>query len=480
VYLQNSCHRLNNYPGRWKSIIDDTVENSLQRCTNEELAIIVGNATHGGFLYLLKLADSLNQSHLLDGIEGDLLCIASGRGWSNTSEFLIIRGADFEAQNRVTPLYNSARFGHHDIAKLLLECGAEADALGANNRTPIQGAIYGHWWSDWWSYRSYRNRSPEEKKSYSTQSFAIVGLLIAGGASLEMTVTGEPLIHLAIKLGFEPIVKLLLRHGADVEMVNDYEHFLTPLATAIRYDAPEIAAILLANGASLHTLTDDDDALVLALRAQTSVRTLETLIDFGADVNRIYGPDSPLTYALRRRNPYLIDHLLKAGAKQGCEDRSLLVHNYIQQSPFDWQLSWDSDKIAILDVLIKHGADISQKDCRENTPLLEVCQERRWVTTQDTALQLNLLLEAGASVSISSLWGLSPLRMILFWDQGVDVKRKLRAMQILGEYNNHAKRAFDLLFAYYGKDESLLDYSSDVDPTVNDASFESSSPESSD
>ena len=70
--------------------------------------------------------------------------------------------------------------------------------------------------------------------------------------------------------------------------------------------------------------------------------------------------------------------------------------------------------------------------------------------------------------------------MILFWDQGVDVKRKLRAMQILGEYNNHAKRAFELLFAYYGKDESLLDYSSDVDPTANDASFESSSPESSD
>eukprot|EP00122_Pirum_gemmata_P014355 Pgem_evm1s13383 len=97
-------------------------------------------------------------------------------------------------------------------------------------------------------------------------------------------------IHFAVWFGHIALVKLLLNHGVDVNSLchlhryADYDHSIgTPLHLGLlrHQDDLELVRLLLESGALIKTPTATYQPIHLA----NSAKTLELLLQYGADVN---------------------------------------------------------------------------------------------------------------------------------------------------------------------------------------------------
>ena len=116
-------------------------------------------------------------------------------------------------------------WGHLDIVELLLDSGADINAVSRNKfvATPLQGAAV-------------------------AKRFELARLLIARGAKLSPRGEGgDSPLHECAGNGAIEIARLLLDHGADINAKNDEGK--TPLAIALEYKQPEIAKLLRERGA---------------------------------------------------------------------------------------------------------------------------------------------------------------------------------------------------------------------------------------
>ena len=126
-----------------------------------------------------------------------LLHFAARHGHAEVAKLLIEHGADVNDRNRyvyTTPLHEAAANGHAAVAKLLLEHGARTDVTSYGHETPFDMAVAnGH--------------------------AGIVGLFIEHGADVNTAHRGAlgPL-QLAARNGQSDVARLLLDHGANVNL----------------------------------------------------------------------------------------------------------------------------------------------------------------------------------------------------------------------------------------------------------------------
>ena len=116
-------------------------------------------------------------------------------------------------------------WGHLDIVALLLDSGADINAVSKNKfvATPLQGAAV-------------------------AKRIELARLLIARGAKLSPRGEGgDSPLHECAGNGAIEIARLLLDHGADINAKNDEGK--TPLAIALEYKQPEMAKLLRERGA---------------------------------------------------------------------------------------------------------------------------------------------------------------------------------------------------------------------------------------
>jgi ankyrin repeat protein len=179
-----------------------------------------------------------------------------------------------------------------------------------------------------------------------------VRLLLEAGANPNARVEDHdtPLLR-AVGQKEEPIVSLLLEHGADPNLVNDQGK--TPLMKAAHYGLPSVAQVLLEAGAEEEIRSDAGaTALDLALRRSPSVAlvlwdggrliddperrrwaalmvavakgqpvTVRTVIENGADVNRVEHEQTPLLWAVRTNHLKVGRALLDGGADPFYENK---------------------------------------------------------------------------------------------------------------------------------------------------------------
>ncbi|MHC4715724.1 MAG: ankyrin repeat domain-containing protein, partial [Planctomycetota bacterium] len=208
------------------------------------------------------------------------------------------------AMGRISPLHIAAAGGHEEVARILLDAGADVEA-GAGTWVPplTLAAGMGH--------------------------ANVVNLLLDSGAGIDAKDGdgGTPLGTAAYQ-GRKDIVKLLLDRGAAANTAGRD----SPLAHAVKGGQKAVAELLIARGAKVN------GELLVYLARQAAMPggpsqavkpdragTAAVLIDHGADVNHGAGKTTALHNAVktpfnRKPDPDLIRLLLKRGADVHARD----------------------------------------------------------------------------------------------------------------------------------------------------------------
>ena len=122
------------------------------------------------------------------------------------------------------PLFAASRWGHVDVARVLLDYGADINAQDIHGQTAL------HW--------------PSQEGH-----IKVVQLLLEHGGTLDVQAkhNNNTPLHLASKNGRLGVVRLLLDHGADVQVRNEADSTPFMLATQEKHD--DVAQLLLDRGA---------------------------------------------------------------------------------------------------------------------------------------------------------------------------------------------------------------------------------------
>jgi ankyrin repeat protein len=189
-------------------------------------------------------------------------------------KLLLAKGADINARTveRRTVLHEAAVQPAGDaLVATLLEAGADVNARTITGQTPLYIAVNA-------SLASTRllldkGADPNAKTETGTTPLTNVGvrggvaLLVARGADVNvLDKKGESALGNAADRGDLEGVRVLLEHGARVNVAN-YRGY-TPLMFAAQYDrdSPELVTLLLAHGADLAATGENETAVTLAAK----------------------------------------------------------------------------------------------------------------------------------------------------------------------------------------------------------------------
>ena len=296
-----------------------------------------------------------------------LLHASSADGLVDVARWLLNIGADANAQadSRRTPLYFALMNRHLELVRILLDHGADVNAATTDNYTPLhQASSGGH--------------------------INVVWLLLEHGADVHARDESQ-----STPLHYAPnpeTVHLLIKHGADIQARDEGQ--LTPLHVASSRANVETVQLLIENGADVHAR--DESQLTPLLHAKNA-ETMQLLIKYGADVHaRDESQSTPLhlASASSRVNAIIVRLLIENGADIHARDES-------QSTPLHYAHNGET-----LQLLIEHGADVHTRDESQSTPL-------HHASSRNNAKTVQLLIENGADVHARDESQSTPLHRVL-------------------------------------------------------------------
>jgi ankyrin repeat protein len=286
---------------------------------------------------------------------------------------LLLRGADPNARDRNgwTPLHWAAEEGHHSLAMMLVQKGADTSLTVSSSHR----------------FRHGRSLTVKGAPGQSVLHLAagsgdldLARIIVQGGtkADLRDRAEGTPL-HEASQAGRAQLAELLLRHGADAD-AEDTAGW-TPMHHAARAGDEETIELLLAHGARVNVATTreqrmppradvrysswrDEPAGTTPLHlAAVSMRpgAALALLDHKARVNvRDANGSTPLHLAVNRNNPTVAKALLEHGADVNAQDNKgwAPLHDAANQG-----------LAKLPGILLDYGADCTLRDASGRTPL---------------------------------------------------------------------------------------------------------------
>jgi ankyrin repeat protein len=150
--------------------------------------------------------------------------------------------------------------GHVEVARVLLEHGADAKALDPNNGTPLHVA----------------------------QGEVVARLLIEHGADANaVDIDGQTPLHSASVSGHAGVARVLLEHGADANSRDDDN--ATPLHLASDYklhihgELPDVVLLLLQYNSDIHARDNEGQTPFMIARANGYHDVMQVLLENGAE-----------------------------------------------------------------------------------------------------------------------------------------------------------------------------------------------------
>ena len=191
-----------------------------------------------------------------------------------------------------TPLHLTSRAGHIDVARLLIEHGADVASQSEHGTTPLHLASYGG-------------------------HVGLSRLLIEYGADAAAPGTDETTpLHRASFGGHVDVARLLIEHGASVEAQS--KDGTTPLYGASFWGHVDVARPLLEHGANAGARRDDGTTPLHWAAWRGHVDVARLLIEYGADVEaQREDGTTPLRWASSMGHVDVAQLLIEHGANAG-------------------------------------------------------------------------------------------------------------------------------------------------------------------
>lgn len=290
-------------------------------------AVAAGNLTRIKTLIevdstLLDVKDSVGNTPLIIACRTTQVAIA---------KYLIDKGANVNTVGflKMTPLQSikMSKDESFEIAKCLIAKGANVNAENINHWTIFCSAAlsdnlkiakllidHGADLNYRWQGMTILQIVISEKLFYNdTTNGKMAAFLIENGAKLQSLTYGYTELHLASLNGLADIAQLLMKHGADVNAVNEFNH--TPLYYAAKHGYRKTAEILIAAGANKSAIVEANYG--------NSQQLTETLKDGEAHLWYLGGLSPGTGYAVKTKqhlivfDPFKIDRSLETGLASG-------------------------------------------------------------------------------------------------------------------------------------------------------------------
>ncbi|KAF5284150.1 hypothetical protein FQR65_LT00150 [Abscondita terminalis] len=258
-----------------------------------------------------------------------VLHVAARLGYADLLKyFLETASPDVKNKDDKTPLHEAAQFSRSDIVNILLEHGAEVNALKRSDWTPLMLACTKLTDS---SYKCVelllQNRAlinAENKDGWSALHLIsregceeIFKLLCKYGLDVfAVTKNGRSALHIASLHGNLDIVKMLLHLGLPVDNVDNCGN--TPLHESVLGSSLSVFHCLLSSDADLHAVNNIGCSAMHLAASVGCLPIIRYLAQNSIDVNSASFTNklTPLHYAARKRQRKAVDLLKQLGANE--------------------------------------------------------------------------------------------------------------------------------------------------------------------
>jgi len=325
-----------------------------------------------------------------------------------------------------TPLSAAARHGYLEIAKLLIDAGAEADFDTGDHGSPMTEAAGGGYIEMLTLFmenggevneRSQGQGSPLIAAARNGQNDALTFLLDKGARINYQNDGSGSALNAAARNGHLETAKLLLENGASINAQNDGQG--SALNAAARNGYADMVKFLIEQGTEVDAQTSGQGTALNAAARNGHVEAVTALLEAGANIDRHNdGQGSALNAAARNGHTEMVKLLLDKGANI---DRQ----NDGQGSPLN--AAARNNHVETMQLLIDRGAEVDMHNDGQGSPLNAAARNGHVEAAK-------VLLKAGAAVDRQTDGQGSPLNaaarnghdeMVEFLlDQGADIDRQ--------------------------------------------------------
>ncbi|KAI2622777.1 ankyrin repeat-containing domain protein [Hypomontagnella submonticulosa] len=216
-------------------------------------------------------------------------------------------------------------------------------------------------------------------------------------------------LYLAVEESFRDAVTMLLKYGADPNLVAGPEQE-SPFAMSVIEDKFDLARLLLTYGGDVnHVMANGDTALLAAIIKKRTKRMIDMLLEYGSDANiKNREGHTPLFEAIQSNRLEIVSSLVDHGANPNLPGPKHMVSGLPRilefllargadpkKAPGVMELATSINNIESVRVLLKAGVDPNAKKDGIYTPLCSSIRDNR-------ADIFELLLANGADPNVPS------------------------------------------------------------------------------
>lgn len=270
-------------PGSWpevRALLDFGMGGSILSWTPFMMKVVEGTATveDAGMVS----ADELSHTDCYSRTPF-LLAVAAGR--RDLAQVLLERGSDLRAAGwcGATALHLAARYDHLHMIDWLVDAGLPVDVLDEHHETPLREAVTSgnaEALKKLISLGADVTQTDNNKYQaiHETDTQEIIHLLLEAGADVNcLSGGGDWLLKDAARAGDVSLVEYLLARGAVVDLTSTGE---TALHSAVRSDSTECVQLLLEAGADINAMDVDGWTCLWGVKSPAMA---ELLLANGAD-----------------------------------------------------------------------------------------------------------------------------------------------------------------------------------------------------
>ncbi|CAH8870047.1 unnamed protein product [Trichobilharzia szidati] len=329
------------------------------------------------------------------------LHIAAHYGNVNIARLLIERGANinYQAKNYITPLHVAAKWGKNDVVNLLIQAGAEVNSRTRDGLTPLHCAARAGQTSTMEcllkrgadvSVKTKNDLTPLHMAAQGDHEQVTRLLLESGSNPNDVTIDYLTPLHVAAHCGNVNVARTLLNSHCDVNAraLNGF----TALHIACKKSRVEMASLLLKHGALLEAATETGLTPLHVASFVGCGDIVSFLLQHGTNVNQTtLRNETALHLAVRNGQLETVKILLGYQANLDCRTRD-------NQTPL--HVAVRTNHSPIVELLLKAGADINMMT-KDNYSALHIA------TKEDSQDIVQMLIEHGANTEK----GFTPLHL---------------------------------------------------------------------